>query len=78
MLSVFIQGKHTTELQALVTDYARTAVLLTITEAAANLGATHPDVVKATEFFDGGDVLFSGGDFLGAIDKYKKAAQALQ
>lgn len=71
------EGYDTTELQALVTSYACAAVLLAITEAAAALGQTHPDVVKATQFFEQGDALFASGDFLGAIAKYKKAAQAL-
>lgn len=72
------EGYDTQELQALVTYYARAAVLLAITEAAATLDQTHPDVVKATEFFDEGDALFNADDFIGAIAKYKKAAQALE
>ena len=69
------EGYDTQELQTLVTSYACAAVLLAITEAAAALGQTHPDVVKATQFFEQGDALFTSGDFLGAIAKYKKAAR---
>ena len=70
-------GFDTTDLQSLVTNYGRLAVLSAISEAADSFGESHPDVVSARDLFDQGDALFVAGDFLGAIAKYKQAVQAL-
>ena len=70
-------GYDTTELQALVTGFARLAVLAAIEEVALAQGETDPDVVVARGLLADGDVFLGSGDFLGAIEEYKAAAQAL-
>ncbi len=71
-------GYDSTDLQAQLTDFARLAVYLAIEEAAETLGEMHPDVVAATALLNEGDALLASGDFLGAIAKYKLAAQELE
>ena len=66
------QGADTTALQALLMDFARVAVLGAIQEAAAS-----GDVTTAQILFDDGDSLLDTDDFLGALDLYKDAVQAL-
>jgi uncharacterized repeat protein (TIGR03803 family) len=71
------QGFNSTALQQQITEQARLAVLAAIEEAIATLGATHPAIISAQDLVAQGDTLLAAGNYLGAIDKYKAATQAL-
>jgi hypothetical protein len=72
------QGYETGELQRLIAEAARLAVYLAIEEAALALGDEAPSVLAARARLAEGDTLLEAGDYLGAIDKYKRAAQQLE
>jgi uncharacterized repeat protein (TIGR03803 family) len=71
------KGFNTTALQRQITEIARLAVLAGIGEASVTLGATHPAIVTAQNRLAQGDALLATGNYPGALDKYKAAAQAL-
>ena len=77
LLDAAANGFDTTDLQALLTNFARLAVLAAISEAAAIFGEMDPSVQAAQALVELGDISAQIGNFLDALDLYKDAAQAL-
>ncbi|MHC4675134.1 MAG: hypothetical protein ACYTBZ_21830, partial [Planctomycetota bacterium] len=77
LLDAAQEGYDTTQLQELLTDFARLSVMAAIQEAEQLFGSTDPDVLAARNFFEEGNALFEVGELLGALARFKAAAQAL-